>query len=126
MTKGNFGTGSRALLETTFVLFFLSVDFGQNLGSFGLDTALLGITVVAVAFLPFYLPSADTTNGTTWVTGRSAITLFGVVCGIGFGQLVGGLVPEVLRLTPLVLATVAGVVACMVMLSGVLRLNYAD
>jgi hypothetical protein len=121
-----YGQNSRVFFETTFLLFFLSLDLGQNLFSFGFDTAFLGLTVLAVAVLPFYLPSADDVGISEWLTGRGAISVFGIVCGVVFGQLIGGVLPEMLSGLPLIMASVSGFAACVVMFAGFFNLSYAE
>lgn len=126
MANAGVGTSSRFVLETTFVLFFLSVDFGQNVIGGSFDIAFLGITVIALAVLPYYLPSNDGIDFMSWVTGRSAIVMLGLVTGVAFGQFVGVIVPEFMRYLPLVMATVSGFASCYVMYANLFRLSYAD
>jgi len=113
-------------VETTFVLFFLSLDFGQNMYVMTADGIFLGLTVVAVAVLPFYLPSAKNLQLADWLKGRGAIVLLGVLSGMLFNGIVGTVLPEAFRFAPLALALFAGVAACISMFGSALRLNYAD
>ena len=41
-------------IDTTFVLFFLAVDFGTTLLSFGIDSLFSGLTLSILAVLPFF------------------------------------------------------------------------
>jgi len=113
-------------VETTFVLFFLSLDFGQNLFAISADGIFLGVTVVAIAVLPYYLPSANNQRFADWIKCRGAIVLPGIFLGTIFNGMVGSVLPEVLRFAPLALALFTGVAACIAMFGGVLRFKYAD
>lgn len=126
MLNENAPSGNGFFVETTFVLFFLSLDFGQNLFLQSFDTAFLGITVLAVAVLPYFLPSAENVGIANWLAGRGAIAFFGIVLGVVFSQVVGSVLPEVFRFVPLTLALAAGLAACYAMFSNVFRLSYAD
>ena len=126
MQSQNSSSGSGLFVETTFVLFFLSLDLGQSLFAVSSDIAFLMVTVVAVAVLPFFLPSAGNFSLTNWLTGRGAIAVLGVLLGVGFNQIVGVVLPEIFRLVPLTLAMFAGLAACFLMFKSMLSLNYVD
>jgi hypothetical protein len=49
----------RFSVDTTFVLFFLAMDFGQSAMSFGIDTMFSGITLGIVLVLPYFFPSSS-------------------------------------------------------------------
>ncbi len=126
MVNGNIEEGNRFFVETTFVLFFLSLDLGQNLFSAAFDTAFLAFTVCAVAVLPYFLPSAATISLTNWLTGRTAIIFLGTLLGVVFSQVIGIVLPEAFRFLPLMFATVAAVAACYSMFMNFYRFDYAD
>jgi hypothetical protein len=126
LIKQNLRQDNRVFFETTFVLFFLSLDLGQNLFAFGFDVAFLGFTVLAIAVLPYFLPSADEVGLAAWMTGRGAIALLGVLGGLAFNQLLGGVLPEALSILPLVFATIAGGAACIAMFAGFFKVSYAE
>ncbi|MEZ5306892.1 MAG: hypothetical protein R2684_07080 [Pyrinomonadaceae bacterium] len=113
--------GSGFFVETTFVLFFLSLDLGQNISSFGPDSALVLLTILMVAVLPFFLPSAGNAGMGSWLVGRTSIVAMGLLGGVFLDFSAGGLVPEVFRTLPLVFATFAAIAACWFMFSGFFR-----
>ncbi len=126
MVDENIEEGNRFFVETTFVLFFLSLDLGQNLFSAAFDTAFLALTVCAVAVLPYFLPSAGTSGFGSWLTGRSAIVLLGAVLGVTFSQVVGSVLPDSFRFLPLMFATAAAIGACYSMFTNFYRFDYAE
>ncbi len=125
MVEAKSFTGSGLFVETTFVLFFLSLDFGQNLFHAGFDTLFLGTTIAFIAVFPYFLPSAANIGAVSWIAGRSAIVLLGMFLGIGLFQTVGTVLPAGILFLPLALAIISGVISCYLMFSNFFRVSYA-
>ena len=99
-------------IDTTFIVFFLALDFGQNLGVFALDTAFLAITLAAVATLPYFLADRTEISLGRWILGRMVIVGFGVTLGLLFKQSLGIFLPEQLSFLPMSLLIVTAVMTC--------------
>ena len=77
--------GGRFAFDTTLVLFFLAVDFGQSLNSFGVDSVLSSLTLAVLVVLPYYLPfDGEKPAFGPWLFGRIVIALFAMAVGFGF------------------------------------------
>ena len=62
-------------VETTFVLFFLAVEFGQSINAFAIDTIVMAITLLAFIIVPYFLPSDEKPSFGNWIFGRSLIAV---------------------------------------------------
>src|SRR5688500_650795 len=94
-------------LDTTLVLFFLALDFGQAWLSLGLDGLLAGVTRIAFALLADWLPLlGDRPRFGDGAAGRFVLAAFGVTLGLMLKQSVGVLLPEWLRFMPMTLLIV--------------------
>jgi len=111
--------------DTTFVLFFLSLDCGQR-SSGGFEAVLSVLTLIIFVVLPYFLPydGAKPSFG-QWVAGRVAVVSLGLVNGVMFGQAVGVFLPETFRFVPLTLLIAAGLISCYLRFYGILRLRLA-
>ena len=113
-------------VDTTFVLFFLAVDFGQALPTFGLDTAVSAFTLGTLAVVPYFLPTdSERPDFTGWLLGRTVIALFATVLGLMYGQAVGILLPETFSYLPMTLVIVTAVASCYLQLCAMIRFRLA-
>lgn len=112
-------------IDTTFVLFFLAVEFGQSLGSFAFDTVLLATTLLMLLILPYFLPSEEKPSFGNWVLGRTFIALFAVISGIIFHQSLGTVLPETFRFIPMTLLIVTAMLSCYIEYYGLLKIRLA-
>lgn len=97
--------------DTTFVLFFLSMDVGQR-GFLSVDGAVMGIALAAVMLMPYLLETRDDVSFRHWAAGRGVIAVFGVIAGLAFSASVGTVFPQVLGSVPFTLLMVASIVSC--------------
>lgn len=111
-------------IDTTFVLFFLAVEFGQILGNFALDTVFFGITLLTLLILPYFLPSEDKPKFGNWVLGRTLIAAFAVSVGVMFKQSLSVL-PEMFKFLPMTLLIVTAMLSCYIQFYGLLKLRLA-
>jgi len=113
-------------VDTTFVLFFLAVDFGQSLRNFGLDTAFSVITLTMLVVLPYFLPTdAERPDFKTWLLGRGLIAAFASILGVMFGQSVGILLPEAFSYLPMTLVILTAMLSCYLQLCAMIRFRLA-
>ncbi len=112
-------------VDTTFVLFFLAVEFGQIAGRFGLDTVVFAITLMMLVVLPYFLPAEDKIDFGAWVVGRTFIAGFGMVSGALFKLSLGTVLPETFRFMPMTLLILTALMSCYLQFYGLLRLRTA-
>lgn len=110
-------------IETTFVLFFLAIEFGQSFSAFGLDTAFLALTLVMLAVVPYFLPSDEKQGFSKWLVGRSFITVFAIMLGWMFKQTLGIVLPETFRFLPMTLLIVTAMISCYIQFYSFLKLR---
>jgi hypothetical protein len=111
-------------IDTTFVLFFLAIEFGQTFRAFSLDGIFLALTLAAIAVLPYFLPSNEKPSFGNWLLGRSLITVFAVLLGIMFRQSLGVVLPEMFRFLPMTLLILTAMLSCYIQFYGLLKLRF--
>lgn len=116
-------TDSGFAVDTTFVLFFLALEFGRTLGFFGIDTAFLGLTLLAVVVLPYFLPADAKPDFASWFLGRSAIAGLAILLGAMFQQALGAALPEMFRFLPMTLLIVTAMLSCYIQFYGLLKMR---
>ena len=121
--KGS-GISGFAGIDTTFVLFFLALEYGRAVQLLSLDGALMGTTMMMVLVLPYFLPSRyEKPEFTTWLLGRGAIAVLGLVLGSGLGRTVGVVLPAEARFLPLTLLILASMISCYIQFYSLLKLR---
>jgi hypothetical protein len=110
-------------VDTTFVLFFLAIEFGQIINGFTLDSLMLALTLLAFIVLPYFLPSDEKPNFTNWLVGRGLITGFAMFLGLMFRQSLGVVLPETFRFLPMTLLIVTAMISCYIQFYGFLKLR---
>jgi hypothetical protein len=118
--------GGRFTCDTTLVLFFLAIDFGQSLSSFALDSVFSSLTLAMLVVLPYFLPSeGEKPHFANWLAGRTAIALFAMAVGFAFRQALGTVLPESLRFLPMTLLIAAAMFSCYLQFYGILKIRLA-
>ena len=112
-------------VETTFVLFFLALEFGQSFSGLTLDGVCLAITLLMVMILPYFLPSDEKATFGDWLLGRSLIAGFAVLLGVIFKQSLGVVLPETFRFLPMTLLIVTAMLSCYIQFYSFLKLRMA-
>ena len=110
-------------IDTTFVLFFLAIEFGRSFNGLTLDGAFLALTLLMFIVLPYLLPSDEKPNFANWLLGRSLIAGFAVLLGALFQQTLGTVLPETFRFLPMTLLIVTAMFSCYVQFYSFLRLR---
>lgn len=113
------------VVETTFVLFFLAVEFGRSFNGLTLDGVFLALTLLMVMVLPYFLQSDEKPNFKNWLLGRSFITIFAVFLGLMFKQSVGVILPETFRFLPMTLLIVTAMLSCYIQFYSFLKFRLA-
>lgn len=122
----DFGFGPAMGIDTMFVLFFLSLEYGRAVKMFSMDGFLMGITMLMVLVLPYFLPSQyEKPMFANWLVGRGAVGLLGAVSGIALGQSVGGRLPDLLRFMPMTFLILATMTSCYIQFYGLMKLRLA-
>lgn len=111
-------------IDTTFVLFFLAIEFGQIINNFAIDTILFAITLLMLIVLPYFLSTQEKPKFGNWVLGRTLIAAFAVSIGVMFKQSLGVL-PEMFRFLPMTLLIVTAMLSCYIQFYGLLKLRLA-
>ena len=112
-------------VDTTFVLFFLAVEFGQSFRALNLDGIFLALTLAAFVVLPYFLPSGgEKPNFGNWLLGRSLIAGFAILLGVMLRQSLGVVLPEMFRFMPLTLLILTAMLSCYIQFYGLLRLRF--
>jgi len=113
-------------IDTTFVLFFLAIEFAQSESLWALDTMMVGITLLMVMALPYFINSEEEKPAfKDWFIGRVFITAFALVLGLMFRQALGNVLPETLRFLPMTLLILTAMISCYVQFYGFLRFRLA-
>lgn len=116
----------RFAVDTTFVLFFLAIDFGQSAVTFGLDSILSAMTLGMLLVLPYFLPSnSEKPDFTGWLMGRILIAIFAVALGLMFRQAVGVVLPAEFRFLPMTLLIATAMVSCYLQFYAIIRFRLA-
>ncbi len=118
-------SGNGFAVDTTYVLFFLAVEFGRTLGTWGIDTIFMAITLLMLLVLPYFLGSEEKSSLGSWLLGRSFIAGFATLLGVMFGQTLGVVLPETFRFLPLTFLIVTAMFSCYIQFYGLLRFRLA-
>lgn len=111
-------TMENSLVDTTFVLFFLAVEFGQTFLSFSLDAVCLALALIVVAIFPYFLPSGEKSSFGNWLLGRGFIVSLAVTLGIAFKMSLGRILPETFRFLPMTFLIATSIVCCFLQFYG--------
>lgn len=112
-------------IDTSFVLFFLALDFGQSFRGFGFESVFLTITLLTVAVLPYFVIPGERPDIRNWLIGRSLILGLAIILGVIFRQSLGVVLPEELRFMPMTLLIGTAMLSCYIQFYGFLKLRLA-
>ena len=114
------------MIDTTFVLFFLGVDFGRSATSFGIDAALSAITLGMLLVVPYFLPAeVERPDFGGWLLGRCFIALLAIGLGVMFRLTLGTVLPEIFRYLPMTLLILTAIVSCYLQFYAMIRFRLA-
>ena len=113
-------------VDTTFVLFFLAVEFGRGATGFDLGSALMATTLISFIILPYFLSAnGEKPEFSTWLLRRGAIAVFAAGLGFLFAQSVGTALPDAFAYLPMTLLLVTAMTSTILQFYGFLALNTA-
>ena len=119
-------TGGKSFgFDTSFVLFFLAVEFGRTVFSLSFDNVFLFLTLLMVAVLPYFLLSDEKPTFGNWLLGRSLIVGLAILLGAMFKQSLGVVLPETFRFLPMTLLIATAMLSCYVQFYGFFKLRLA-
>ena len=110
-------------LDTTFVLFFLALEFGRTFSKMSLDNIFLLATLLTIIVLPYFLVPGEKPNFSTWVFGRSLIASFAMLLGMMFQKSIGVVLPEIFKFVPMTLLILTAMLSCYIQFYGFLKLR---
>lgn len=110
--------GSSFAIDTTFVLFFLTLELGRSASFFAFDTLLMSLTMLMLLVLPYFLPSdSEPPAFSRWVAVRSVVAVFGLS--------LGAVLPSSFEFLPMTFLIVAAMVSCYVQFYSLFKLRLA-
>lgn len=112
-------------VDTSFVLFFLAVEFGRTFFSLSLDNIFMFFALLTIAVLPYFLLSDEKPNFAKWLLGRSLIAGFAILLGAMFKQSLGVVLPETFRFLPMTLLIVTAMLCCYIQFYSFFNLRLA-
>jgi phosphatidylglycerophosphate synthase len=113
-------------LDTTIVLFFLTLEYGRAVEMLSLEGVVMGITILMVLVLPYFLPSlVDRPALGSWLIGRGAVAMIGMLLGVGLSRWAGNLLPEGVAFLPMTFLILASMISCFVQFYSVMKLRLA-
>jgi hypothetical protein len=116
----------RFSVDTTFVLFFLAMDFGLSPSFFAIESVASVFTLAVILVLPYFLPAdVEKPDLVNWLLGRTLITVFAVTLGMMFQQGIGVLLPEAFRFLPMTLLILTAMVSCYLQFCAMIRFRLA-
>lgn len=119
-------SGERSFsIDTSFVLFFLAIEFGRTFFSVSLDNLVLFITLLMVAVLPYFIIGDEKPKFGNWLLGRSLIVGLAVLLGAMFNQSLGVVLPDTFRFLPMTLLIVTAMLSCYIQFYGFFKLRLA-
>ena len=119
-----FGRG--LAIDTCLVLFFLALEYGRAVQALSVDGLLIGVTILMVLVLPYFLPSnIERPTFGNWLLARGAVALTGMMLGVAFKQSLGVVLPESLRFMPMTFLILASMISCYIQFYGLMKLRLA-
>jgi hypothetical protein len=125
--KTRFETAGKksSIVDTTFVLFFLALEFGRTFFALTLDNIFLFVTLLTIVALPYFLLSGAKPQFSGWFFGRTLIAAFGMLMGMIFQKSFGVILPETFKFLPMTFLIVTAMLSCYIQFYSFLRLRLA-
>lgn len=116
--------GGLISIDTTFVLFFLALEYGRAVRLFSVDGVLMGTTMLMVLALPYFLPSRYAKpTFSNWIAGRTAIACLGLLLGIAMSYSVGTILPVGFGFIPMAGLIIAAFISCYIQFYSLMKLR---
>ena len=114
-----------SIVDTTFVVFFLAIEFGRTFSALTLDNVFLFITLLMVVALPYILLTGEKPQFSGWFFGRTLIAAFGTLIGMIFQKSIGVILPETFKFLPMTFLIITAMLSCYLQFYSFLRLRLA-
>ena len=111
------------IMDTTFVLFFLAMDMGQNLVNISSYMVFTTIALLAIAILPYFLVIAEKDKLGTFLLKRWAIVGLAILFGAIFKQSLGVVFPKNFGFLPFTFLLVTALLSCFIQFYSFFRLR---
>ena len=111
-------------IDTTFVLFFLALEFGQSFSGLSIDSVLMMATLLVITIAPYFLATDHKPDFKIWAVGRGAIAFLAIMLGWMFKQSYGVVIPEMFRFLPMTLLIVTAMLSCYIQFYSFLKLRF--
>lgn len=116
-------------IDTTFVLFFLSLEFGRTFALGQADVVLVALAMLTLPILiavPYFLPtSEDRPEFKNWVFGRTLIAGLAFALGMIYGWSEGMVFSEMFRFLPMTLLLLSAFISSYIQFCGIMRFRLA-
>ena len=112
-------------VDTTFVLFFLAIEFGRAFSKLSFDNIFMLATLLMVIVLPYFLANGEKPNFSGWLFGRTLIAAFATLLGMMFQQSFGVVLPETFKFVPMTLLIVTAMLSCYIQFYSFFKLRLA-
>lgn len=124
-TRFETANGKNTIVDTTFVLFFLALEFGRTFSALTLDNAFLFVTLLTIVAVPYVLLTGEKPQFSGWFFGRTLIAAFGTLIGMMFQKSIGVILPETFKFLPMTFLIITAMLSCYIQFYGFLRLRLA-
>ncbi len=112
-------------VDTTFVLFFLAVEFGRGFSRLNFDNIFLLTTLLMLLVLPYFVADGERPGFSGWLFGRTLIAAFAMLLGMMFQQSIGVVLPETFKFLPMTLLIVTAMLSCYIQFYSFFKLRLA-
>ncbi len=112
-------------LDTTFVLFFLALEFGRTFSKLSLDDIFLFATLLMILVAPYFLTAGEKPKFSGWFFGRTLIASLAMLLGMMFQKSIGVVLPETFKFLPMTLLIVTAMLSCYIQFYGFFKLRLA-
>lgn len=110
--------------DTLAVLFFLALEYGRGAQFLRVDAVFMGITMIMVIVLPFFLPTrVPKPDFPNWLLFRTAVAAVAVVIGLVVRQSTGVIIPDAARFLPMTFLILSAMASCYIQFYSLMRLR---
>jgi len=117
----------RFVADTTYVLFFITMDLAGSIQNMGFESILSGLTIAAFLILPYLLPFVgEKPEFTNWLVKRLFITGVGFTAGLVFQAGLGNMLPESAKFLPMTFLIISGIFCAITQIRGIIGVRLAS
>ena len=113
-------------MDTGVVLFFLTIEYARAATPTSIDGVLMGMTVLMLWTLPYFLTSnASRLSVYEWFGWRAVVAVAGLTIGLGLRQSSGSVIADNVGFLPMTLLILTGMASCYFQFYGLMKLRLA-